>query len=199
MTTRARYSRFTWWTMPVSGGTTLKLWNAVCPQREERVALAGCARTRARALMRNASRVPNSSTCTEWSMTSSTGCSGLIFFGSPPSVFIASRIAARSTTAGTPVKSCSSTRAGVNAISRVGLRPSTSTVASASMSSARDRRRRPRCAAGSRAGSSARTAAARPAGASRRPPPRRKYEYEAEPTARVRRAEKESGMIYGRK
>ena len=53
-------------------------------------------------------------------MTSSTGWSGLIFFGSPPSFFIASRIAARSTTAGTPVKSCRSTRAGVNAISRVG-------------------------------------------------------------------------------
>ena len=32
-TTRARCSMFTWWTMPVSGGTTLKLWNACWPQR----------------------------------------------------------------------------------------------------------------------------------------------------------------------
>ena len=32
-TTRARYSRLTWWTMPVFGGTTLKLRNADCPQR----------------------------------------------------------------------------------------------------------------------------------------------------------------------
>ena len=40
------------------------------------------------------------------------GSSGLICAGSPPSWAIASRIAARSTTAGTPVKSCSSTRAG---------------------------------------------------------------------------------------
>ncbi len=40
------------------------------------------------------------------------GFSGLIFSGSPPSATIASRIAARSTTAGTPVKSCISTRAG---------------------------------------------------------------------------------------
>jgi hypothetical protein len=32
-TTRARYSMLTWWTMPVSGGTTLKLLNARCPQR----------------------------------------------------------------------------------------------------------------------------------------------------------------------
>ena len=50
-------------------------------------------------------------------MTSSTGCSGLTVSGSPPSRTMPSRIAARSTTAGTPVKSCSSTRAGVNAIS----------------------------------------------------------------------------------
>ena len=33
MITRARYSRFTWCTMPVSGGTTRKLSNALCPQR----------------------------------------------------------------------------------------------------------------------------------------------------------------------
>ena len=33
MTTRARYSRFTWWTMPVSGGTTRKLSKASWPQR----------------------------------------------------------------------------------------------------------------------------------------------------------------------
>ena len=53
-------------------------------------------------------------------MTSSTGCSGLIFVGSPPIFCMASRIAARSTTQGTPVKSCNSTRATVNAISLVG-------------------------------------------------------------------------------
>ena len=43
--------------------------------------------------------------------------------GSPPMRFMASRMAARSTTAGTPVKSCSSTRLGVKAISlaRLGL------------------------------------------------------------------------------
>ena len=29
----ARYSRFTWWTMPVAGGTTRKLSKAFCPQR----------------------------------------------------------------------------------------------------------------------------------------------------------------------
>src|SRR3990170_3829672 len=45
-------------------------------------------------------------------MTRSTGTCGLIFLGSPPSNFMASRMAARSTTAGTPVKSCISTRAG---------------------------------------------------------------------------------------
>ena len=50
-------------------------------------------------------------------MTSSAGWSGLIFVGSPPSATMASRMAARSTTAGTPVKSCISTRAGRKAIS----------------------------------------------------------------------------------
>ena len=70
-----------------------------------------------RALMANASSEPNASTCTEWSITRSAGTCGLMAFGSPPSVLIASRIAARSTTAGTPVRSCSSTRAGMKAIS----------------------------------------------------------------------------------
>ena len=34
-TTRARYSRLTWWTMPVFGGTTRKLSNAPWPQRRK--------------------------------------------------------------------------------------------------------------------------------------------------------------------
>ncbi len=45
------------------------------------------------------------------------GASGLTFSGSPPSCTMASRMAARSTTQGTPVKSCRMTRAGVKAIS----------------------------------------------------------------------------------
>ena len=53
-------------------------------------------------------------------MTSSAGASGLIDAGSPPSSRTASRMVARSTTAGTPVKSCISTRAGVKAISVAG-------------------------------------------------------------------------------
>ena len=53
-------------------------------------------------------------------MIRSTGTSGLIFAGSEPSSSIASRIAARSTTAGTPVKSCIRTRAGWKGISFAG-------------------------------------------------------------------------------
>ena len=53
-------------------------------------------------------------------MTSSAGTSGLILLASPPRSAIASRMAARSTTAGTPVKSCMTTRAGVKAISSLG-------------------------------------------------------------------------------
>src|ERR1035437_2200624 len=64
-----------------------------------------------------AASVPYSSTCTEWSITRSTGWSGLILDALPPSFASASRMAARSTTQGTPVKSCSSTRAVRNAIS----------------------------------------------------------------------------------
>ncbi len=57
---------------------------------------------------------------TEWSITISAGSSGLIFVGSPPRSRTASRMVARSTTQGTPVKSCMITRAGVNWISLLG-------------------------------------------------------------------------------
>ena len=45
----------------------------------------------------------NTSTCTEWSMTRSAGAMGLILAGSPPRRLTASLIAAKSTTAGTPL------------------------------------------------------------------------------------------------
>ena len=50
-------------------------------------------------------------------MTRSTGTSGFTFCGEPPSRVMPSRIAARSTTAGTPVKSCIRMRAGLNGTS----------------------------------------------------------------------------------
>ena len=50
-------------------------------------------------------------------MTMSAGDSGLTLLGSPPRVVTASRMVARSTMQGTPVKSCMITRAGVNWIS----------------------------------------------------------------------------------
>ena len=53
-------------------------------------------------------------------MTISAGASGLILVASPPRSAIASRMVARSTMHGTPVKSCMSTRAGVNWISLSG-------------------------------------------------------------------------------
>ena len=53
-------------------------------------------------------------------MTRSQGTTGLIRSGSPCIRAIASRIAARSTTHGTPVKSCSTTRAGMKGISERG-------------------------------------------------------------------------------
>ncbi len=107
---------FTWCTIPVPGGTTLNWWNASWPQRRNwnrsRLRLNSSATFRS-----NASGRPKMSATTEWSMTSSAGTSGLIFAGSPPRSRMASRMVARSTTAGTPVRSCRITRAGVNWIS----------------------------------------------------------------------------------
>ena len=106
----------TWWTMPVPGGTTLKPSNADWPQRRNwnRSELRWNSRS---TFFSNASGRPNTSATTEWSMTSSTGTSGLILVASPPRAAMPSRMAARSTTAGTPVRSCMMTRAGENWIS----------------------------------------------------------------------------------
>ena len=102
--------------MPVEGGTTEKLSNEFCPHFKN--SYRSLFRLNSILAFRsNASFEPYSSTCTEWSITSSTGERGLILVASPPKASIASRIAARSTTAGTPVKSCNRTREGVNAIS----------------------------------------------------------------------------------
>ncbi len=51
-------------------------------------------------------------------MTRSTGTMGLMRSGLPPSRDMAERMAARSTTAGTPVKSCRMTRPGLNGTSK---------------------------------------------------------------------------------
>ena len=89
----------TWWTMPVPGGTTLNWRNASWPQR--RNANRSRLRWNSKSTLRsNASGRPKTSATTEWSMTSSAGTSGLILAGSPPSCCMASRIVARSTTAG---------------------------------------------------------------------------------------------------
>ena len=124
----------TWCTMPVPGGTTLNSSKAVCPQRRNWY------RSRLRSyssstLPAKASGPPNRSAITEWSMTSSAGASGLILAGSPPNSATASRMVARSTTAGTPVKSCMITRAGLNWISvfgsAFGFQPASARICSA--------------------------------------------------------------------
>ena len=102
--------------IPTLGGVTPKFSNAFCPH------FRNSYRSRLRsnsmfAFLTSAIGLANSSTCTLWSITRSTGTSGLIACGSPPARFIALRIAARSTTHGTPVKSCRITRAGLNGIS----------------------------------------------------------------------------------
>ena len=67
----------------------------------------------------NASGVPAKSTWTEWSTTRSTGTSGSMIFGSRPIRATAERMAARSTSKGTPVKSCNTIRATTKGISSV--------------------------------------------------------------------------------
>jgi hypothetical protein len=109
----------TWWQIPVPGGTTRSPRNADCPQR--RNWYRSRLRRYSSSILRSSTPGrPKWSAITEWSITSSAGRSGLILAGSPPSPAIASRMTARSTMHGTPVKSCISTRAGVNWISADG-------------------------------------------------------------------------------
>ena len=80
-TSRDRYSRLTWWQMPMPGrhepgsrrrrpGPSAAAGSAPC-----------CARTRCRRWCRRPTASPERSTMTEWSMTSSTGTSGLTWRG----------------------------------------------------------------------------------------------------------------------
>ncbi len=119
VTTWPRCSRFTWWQIPAPGGTTRRPSNACCAQR--RSVYRSAFRLYSHSML--AAYAPsdrNRSTCTEWSMMRSAGTSGSTFDGSPPLRAIAERIAARSTTAGTPVRSCIRTRPGMNAMFRAG-------------------------------------------------------------------------------
>ncbi len=87
-TTRPRYSRLTWWTIPVSGGTTLRSSNACWPHR--RNAYRSRFRSYSRSVLcRIARRLAKSSTWTEWSMTSSAGSCGFVFDASPPRSWMA--------------------------------------------------------------------------------------------------------------
>jgi hypothetical protein len=112
----ARYSRFTWWTMPVAGGTHAEVAQALLAPLEELVALVvalellgGVDRERlGRAEGVDLHAVVDDQVALDQRVDE---------LGSPPSFFIASRMAARSTTQGTPVKSCSTTRPGMKGIS----------------------------------------------------------------------------------
>ena len=103
--------------MPVLGGTTLKLLNARLAPAQEHVALAVAAefdlvvvlkRVRG-AVFIDLHRVIDDELCRRQRIDP--------LRDSPPRRTMASRMAARSTMHGTPVKSCMITRAGVKAIS----------------------------------------------------------------------------------
>ena len=103
----------------MAGGTTLKLAKADWPHL--RNSYRSWLRSNSlRELIVRASGLAKASTWTEWSTTRSTGIKGLTFCAEPSSPVIetmADRIAARSTTVGTPVKSWSTTLPGTNGIS----------------------------------------------------------------------------------
>ena len=117
LATLAIHSRFTWWTMPLPGGTARKLSRLSCPHFRNLYLSELRSYSISRLRSRASGKSPDTSTCTEWSITKSTGTWGLTLLGSPPSSLIASLSAAMSTIAGTPVKSCRITRLGLNGIS----------------------------------------------------------------------------------
>lgn len=96
-TTRAKYSKLTWWTMPEPGGIISMLLKAFAPHFKNVKRSLFLSNSKSWFLA-NASEVPEKSTWIEWSMTRSDGHVGLILSGSPPSFSTASRIAAKSTT-----------------------------------------------------------------------------------------------------
>ena len=116
VTTSQKRSMLSWWQIPPPGGT-------ISTFSKERLAhLRKAKRSRLRSastcwFFSTAQAHSATSAITEWSTTSVQGICGLTRIGSPPRSTIASRIAAKSTNTGTPVKSWNSTRAGMNSIS----------------------------------------------------------------------------------
>ena len=101
-TTFDKYSKFTWWQIPVPGGTILKLLNAFCPHFKNEY-LSPFLLNSISTFLSKLSALADWSTCTEWSITKSTADKGFIVLGSFDFSLTASRIAARSATAGIPV------------------------------------------------------------------------------------------------
>ena len=101
-TTLDRYSRLTWWQIPVPGGTILKLSKACWPHFKNEY-LSPFLSNSISTFLSNESDFADWSTWTEWSITRSTAERGLMVFGSLFFSLTASRIAAKSATAGIPV------------------------------------------------------------------------------------------------
>ena len=144
---RPRCSRLTWWTMPMPGGTTRKFPERALRPAQQHVALAV-----ALVLALDVARVGDAPCRTRRPAPSgrSRGRPAQRVDARPGRrrARDAARIAARSTTAGTPVKSCRITRAGMNASCAPAPAPASRPAR------ARPARRRARCrrgAAGSRA------------------------------------------------
>ena len=116
VTTLQKRSMLSWWQMPPPGGTISTFWKDLLAhlRKEKRSRLR---RASVSWFDSTAPSTPATSAITEWSTTSVQGMCGLTFDGSPPRSTMASRMAAKSTKTGTPVKSWKRTRAGMNSIS----------------------------------------------------------------------------------
>ena len=101
-TTFDKYSRFTWWQIPVPGGTILKLLKAFWPHFKKEY-LSPFLLNSISTFLSKESDFADWSTWTEWSITKSTADKGLIVFGSFDFSLTASLMAAKSATAGIPV------------------------------------------------------------------------------------------------
>ena len=83
-TPRARYSRLTWCTMPMPGGTTPEGVERLHAPLHELVALAVALELELHVQVERVRARRSSRPCTEWSTTRSTGTSGSIIFGFLP-------------------------------------------------------------------------------------------------------------------
>ena len=118
-TPRARYSRFTWCTMPMPGGTTLERVERLHAPLHELVALVVALELELHVQVERVRRRRSGRPAPSGRRRGRPAPAARSSSGPCPCAAATLRIAARSASSGTPVKSCSTTRATTNGISSV--------------------------------------------------------------------------------